>query len=625
MRRILCFLLLAAVALLASASAGDAPWQLRDASWQMTPASAYTTPSSELDSTRLPGRWQRLALPAALPALAAPGGNTVAVEWLRLTPPAANTATAAAAQPWAIYSARVKVEGTIAVYVNGRLAQRVQAHGQLWDSLFTPLWIDLAPARDAPVREILIRLEHSPHSRAALASLWLGPAAELRDRYHLRNWLQRDLPATLNAAFLAVGVFALAIWLRRRSDPEYLLFFWLAVVSCAAHLHYYTALPIRADWFGWITSNALFWLVMVLHLFLRKLHRQPLTWLTRAVVGATLAVSVLSVPELGVLPIFPSTSLLVPAIYALVVLMSTTVCLTAAACSWRRSREGLLLASGLGLCTLLGVPDWLLHNNVVSVEGWFTGAYTNAVTFAMFGVLMYRRYLGAIREVEQLNASLEQRLQAREAELDVIHQQLRSAARQQTISDERQRLMQDMHDGLGSSLINAIRSVDRAEVSTAQISHILKGCLDDLKLTIDSMEPVDNDLLLLLASLRYRLAPRLDDAGIQLHWDVQTLPALPWLEPGKALHILRIIQESIANILHHTGATEIRLGTSSDADGIAISISDNGGGFDLARALSTGGGRGLRNQQRRAAALNGAVDWKAIAGGTRFTLRLPLA
>lgn len=44
------------------------------------------------------------------------------------------------------------------------------------------------------------------------------------------------------------------------------------------------------------------------------------------------------------------------------------------------------------------------------------------------------------------------------------HQQPEAALRQ-TISDERQRLMHDMPDGLGASLISAIRSVERGGVS----------------------------------------------------------------------------------------------------------------------------------------------------------------
>jgi signal transduction histidine kinase len=607
--------------MLAPARAQDAPLHLTEARWLTTQSRSYSAPSAAQDSAALPGTWQAIQLPSALPSVAGDAG-TIHTTWVKLPVPP----SAAGNDLQAVYSARIKVEGTLAIYINGRLTHRAQLNGQLWDSLFTPLWLTMdAGPNAAPVREILIRLEHPSSSRVAVSSLWFGRADSLQSRYHTRQWLQRELPSTLNAAFVIVGVFSLAVWLRRRQEYEYLLFFGIAVTSYAGHLHYYLSLPIRDDWFGWLTANALFWLVTVLHLFLRNLHGRPLSWMTRTIVGVTLAASVASMPVLAILPIFPSTSPLVPLMYGVVVIMAAGVCLTAGVCAWRRSRDGVLLAAGLGACTLLGVPDWLLHNNVASVEGWFTGAYTNAVTFFMFGALMYRRYIGAMREVEDINASLEQRLQNRESELEVIHRQLREAAQRQTISDERQRLMQDMHDGLGSSLINAIRSVDKTESGAQKITQILKDCLDDLKLTIDSMEPVDADLLLLLASLRFRLEPRLEDAGIKLRWEVQELPALPWLEPSSALHILRIIQESIANILRHTRATEIRLSTARENSGVLVAVTDNGSGFDVDATLASGGGRGLRNQQRRAQSINGKVAWQSGAEGTRFSLWLPQA
>jgi signal transduction histidine kinase len=160
----------------------------------------------------------------------------------------------------------------------------------------------------------------------------------------------------------------------------------------------------------------------------------------------------------------------------------------------------------------------------------------------------------------------------REAELEASHRRLREIELRQTISDERQRLMQDMHDGLGSSLISAIRSVERGNLSDARVSQILKDCLDDLKLTIDSMEPVDADLLLLLATLRFRLEPRLEGTGVNLLWEVRELPTLGWLNPSSALHILRIVQESIANILRHTRATGIHVSTAVRDDGVCSAV-----------------------------------------------------
>lgn len=57
-------------------------------------------------------------------------------------------------------------------------------------------------------------------------------------------------------------------------------------------------------------------------------------------------------------------------------------------------------------------------------------------------------------------------------------------------------------------MISAIRSVEQGNADDTKVSQILKECLGDLKLTIDSMEPVETDLLLLLATLRFRLEPR---------------------------------------------------------------------------------------------------------------------
>ncbi|WP_204332957.1 histidine kinase, partial [Klebsiella pneumoniae] len=80
------------------------------------------------------------------------------------------------------------------------------------------------------------------------------------------------------------------------------------------------------------------------------------------------------------------------------------------------------------------------------------------------------------------------------------HQKLREIERREVLHQERQRLMQDMHDGLGSSLVSTLRMVEHGHIDEADIAQLLKGCIDDLKLTIDSMEPVETDLLLLLGT-----------------------------------------------------------------------------------------------------------------------------
>ena len=613
-------------------SAGVAT-HLTQAEWQSTDAPDFSPPPTAIDSRTLPGTWRHVTLPAQLPAnrarsagagaaaSAAPEVRAVRTTWIRLSAPGSHFPSG----PLALYLSRIKTDGTIAVYVDGKLVHRAQQEGPLWNSLFTPLWIALDhDVGDASLNEILIRIEHPGENPVASSSLWVGPANALRGRYYMRQWLQRELPATLSASFLVVGLFALFIWFNRRHETGYLLFFNLAATSFVGHLHYYLSLPITSDWFAWLTINSLFWLILVVHFYLCQMHGRPLKLLTWFVSGVVLLITVLTLPFVAVLPVLPSTPIIIPLIYAVALVLAATVGLMGVLSAWRRSREARLVAASVGICALLGVSDWMMYNNVVNIEGWFLGAYTNAVTFGVFGTLMVRRYLSAINEVEQINVNLAQRLSEREAELELSHQRLREAELRQTISDERRRLMQDMHDGLGSSLISAIRYVERGEISDVSVSQILKSCLDDLKLTIDSMEPVEAGLLLLLATLRFRLEPRMEGTGVRLLWEVNELPTLTWLDPSSALHILRIVQESIANILHHTHASEIRVSTAVESAGVVVTIEDNGQGFDVETVLATTAGRGLHNQQRRARMLDGDVLWHSGPTGTLFSLRLPL-
>ena len=101
------------------------------------------------------------------------------------------------------------------------------------------------------------------------------------------------------------------------------------------------------------------------------------------------------------------------------------------------------------------------------------------------------------------------------------------------------------------------------------VAQVLKECIDDLKISIDSLEPVDADLLALLAGLRFRLEQRLGEAGIALHWRTSEVPDLPWLDAQNALHVLRILQEVLTNIIKHSGATAITVSTAEAARGIA--------------------------------------------------------
>jgi signal transduction histidine kinase len=585
----------------------------------------YSAPPRRLEDAGLPSDgWKAVRLPHTAGRELVPtpsGGAETVIDWYRID----LAAVAPSAQERLLYLPRWKTLGHIAVYGDGVLLY--QSHGSpVHNGYNHPLLLPLNAAADAlSPASVLIRVDRLRSSGSGFSTVWVGDQESLSWRYQGRQLLQVQLPFMGSAAFLAVGLFAFAVWLGKRRESLYLLFFAISATASLRMFHYYAGgdyFPISDEWFEWITVASLLWLIILIHLFLQRLHQQPSAWLTRSSVAMALACNVATLPHAStsIASLYLFTPLLNLAVLPVAVLIFAVNLRKALRA---QLPEGRLVAGWAAVAVAFTSYDGLLQNNLVSPESVYTSPYAIIGLFFIFSYIMFQRYTGAFAEVGRLNKGLAERLQAREAELEHSYQRLRVIENQHMLSAERRRLMQDMHDGLGSSLISAIRSVEQGAMNDAEVSGVLKGCMDDLKLAIDSMESLDADLLLLLATLRFRLAPRIESAGLALRWEVQPVPALPWLDPSSALHILRIMQECVANVLRHTRATVIGFSTATEGQGVCVVIEDNGSGFIVEEALRRSG-RGLRNQQRRASAIGGTVSWKSGSAGTRFTLWLPL-
>ncbi|MBB6562174.1 signal transduction histidine kinase [Acidovorax soli] len=591
------------------------------------PSVGFTPPPYALHEGDLPqGTWEPVALPfAQSPQVQRPasqqGPPPTTEVWYRLAVPP----LAPEAGPLYLYLPRWKSDGQIAVYADGRLLYQTDAKF-LWNAVNLPLWIPLQGTAGAPaVREVQIRGQRLRHTGAAISTAWVGSSAAIGWRYQARHWLQSDFPAMSSAAFLAAGIFALGVWLRRRHEPLYLLFFIASGVAFVRTLHYFVSrqrVPISDAWFSGLTVSALFWQVLISYLLLSTLHGVHHRRLTIAACVVTALASLLTLP---LLPALPHAAVISPLLYGVLLVLGTALLAVACRDAWRVGSKEAGLLGGWGLISMMsGCYDWLLQNNLlVSVEGIYLGPYSNIGVFFLFSYIMLRRYLAALGGMERVNAQLEQRLRERESELALSYERLRETEHRATLAQERQRLMQDMHDGLGSSLTSALHLVRHGKAGTEELAQVLAECMDDLKLAIDSMEPVDADLLLLLATLRFRLAPRLEGLGMALRWEVQDVPPLPWLDAGSALNLLRILQECFANVVKHAQASCIRVECEACAGGIEVRVLDDGRGFDVDAGLQARG-RGLKNQLRRADAIGARLVWASTAAGTRCVLWLPL-
>jgi signal transduction histidine kinase len=78
---------------------------------------------------------------------------------------------------------------------------------------------------------------------------------------------------------------------------------------------------------------------------------------------------------------------------------------------------------------------------------------------------------------------------------------------------------------------------------------------------------------------------------------VPPLPEIDHMTPGKALAVMRIVQESINNAIQHAQVHTIRITAAADNDAVRIEIADDGRGFDASQLRA--GGRGIVGMRTR--------------------------
>lgn len=194
---------------------------------------------------------------------------------------------------------------------------------------------------------------------------------------------------------------------------------------------------------------------------------------------------------------------------------------------------------------------------------------------------MVDRYGRSIAAIHELNTALADRIAERERQLTEALATLHQEREAQALAEERQRIMRELHDGIGSQLVGLLNLLDRKVTDLPTLSEHVRVALYEMRIAVDSLHPLDNDLTTLLANLRYRLQPQLAAAGLKVIWDVPQLPTQAQLTPQSALHLRRILLEAVTNTLKHARARTLsfsaRLGGHPAA--VRIAIEDDGTGY----------------------------------------------
>lgn len=284
------------------------------------------------------------------------------------------------------------------------------------------------------------------------------------------------------------------------------------------------------------------------------------------------------------------------------------------------------------LVALLGLLGCAVHDLLV-VAGAFGPDEPSYVFWGFvvmlicFAAMSGQYVVATLNRAERSNEELERRVAGKSRELEASYAQLREVERDTARTQERERLLRDMHDGLGAQLMTALRGVERGALGPQQVQQSLQDSLDELRLLMDSTD-MGHYLPGALAAWRNRWDHRLAAAGVELAWQIDESLDEVQLSADTALQVMRILQEAATNIVKHAQATRMVLDARAPVvEGgreLRITIRDDGRGLPDGQAHA--GARGLKNMQHRAAQIGAAllIEDDAAGTGTCVTLRLAL-
>lgn len=470
---------------------------------------------------------------------------------------------------------------------------------------FTPLLV-----KDAD-NTFEIELWTRDSGQIALHGVYVGPASLLEFRAQRKHVQRLGQVRT----YTAVAIFSIIpIFLAWLSHRQSMIFFWVAFnllfgIVIGFNLSFPNA---RVFWPNWpvVWNGALLFYCYGAYQYARS--HFGLGWnIWQTVLIALACVATASVCVVGSDNYLPTVRI-VHALSGAFVILAIALFLA----NWRRSDIPTKLHVPILLvAAAAGLSDYIFY--LVDQEWAFVPRSGLALFVLILGVFaaLFNRMARTLNGYEQLNQTMRTTIETRTAELAESQAKIAEIERQKAVDAERERIMFDLHDGVGGQLVNIMAYLEAKGQKDDDLIGSLEEAMRDLSLIIDSLEGSD-DLDALFASLKARLDPIFSAHGIDLIWNCEDLPELPNADPSKNLNTIRIVQEAITNSIKHSNAKTITVETGRNS----VSVMDDGVGFDpteaVAKKRGTHSGLGLRGMERRATDIGAELAFQSNQTGT---------
>lgn len=451
--------------------------------------------------------------------------------------------------------------------------------------------------------EIVWLLTIERRGSGGVMPFYLGNYSELESPLRYLRWLTDDLVRGSFWLQLTALLFALALLLRGSKERVVLWFvvaspFWLTVALWHLAPDWIVSTSLRFSAF----YVSLFGMIAFSLLFVCAILETPPRWLTRSAltyfaIGSLLALGAGFWPDLdgywrSAVPHYAikwSAMLILP--YVVLRLYGYL----------DRQRDSLMAQWTLATAVLPAVCG--VHD---AIRGSF-----GPMAFALYPISglgisiafcleLGRRVLANQARMARYSEELASTVRARERELAHNYAKLQIADREHALTLERQRIMQDMHDGVAGQLTALVYLANDANIGRTQIVEAVRAGLVDMRLVLDSLNQHDGDLALALGAFRGRIEPLLRASNIQLIWDVDFKLDLQGFSPEAMLGVLRILQEALSNAVKHARASRIEVHAARRGGQVLFALVDDGIGFaSSARVPNHYGLSGMDSRARK--------------------------
>lgn len=214
---------------------------------------------------------------------------------------------------------------------------------------------------------------------------------------------------------------------------------------------------------------------------------------------------------------------------------------------------------------------------------------------------------------------------------------MRDDLRHLAVSEERDRIAMDLHDGIIQELFGTAMALQSAGARVDDEPEVVRSSLDEAAARIDhaivelrgyvyGLARERRDSGRLDATLRSIASLVRQQSGLVVVSDVDSAAAAAVAEHTE--HLQQIAREALSNAARHAAAATCRLKLryTPARDAVVLEVDDDGGGFEVGSNAVWESGQGLGNLRKRAVDAGGTLEIESSPGaGTTVRVLVPLA